>query len=215
MYADDDLLMISALQHFLFCERQCGLIHIEQAWAENVYTIEGELLHARAHSGASERRPGKRTEFGMPIRSLELGLVGRTDAAEYMPDGTVSVVEYKRGRPKKGLMDEVQLCAQAMCIEEMKGMRIERGALFYGKVKRRKQVEFTEELRTLTRETTARLHAFLEAGVTPKPVFDSAKCLRCSLLSACMPKKLSHTSSVARYMSRMLLENTEETEAGE
>ncbi|MBP8986033.1 MAG: CRISPR-associated protein Cas4, partial [Syntrophobacterales bacterium] len=136
MYDEEDLLQLSALQHFLFCPRQCALIHIEQIWEENLYTIEGELLHQRSHSGKAEERPMKRTEFGMPIRSLELGLSGKTDAVEYKADGGIVPVEYKRGRPKKGREDEVQLCAQALCLEEMLGVSIPEGALFYGKVRR-------------------------------------------------------------------------------
>ncbi len=210
MYDDEDLLQLSALQHFLFCPRQCALIHVEQLWAENVYTAEGELLHKRAHSGKAEGRPEKRTEFGMPIRSLELGLSGKTDAVEYRPDGSVVVVEYKRGRPKKGSADEVQLCAQALCLEEMRGTSITEGALFYGKVKRRRQVLFTEELRTLTRTTAEQLHEFIRAGKTPPPEYEAAKCPRCSFLSLCLPKKLSRSASAEKYLARMLAGSKED-----
>jgi CRISPR-associated exonuclease Cas4 len=206
MYDEEDLLQLSALQHFLFCPRQCALNHIEQIWEENLYTIEGELLHQRAHSGKSEGRPMKRTEFGMPIRSLELGLSGKTDAVEYRADGGIVPVEYKRGRPKKGGADEVQLCAQALCLEEMRGVSIPEGALFYGKVRRRKVVIFSGELRTLVRETAARLHEFISAGRTPPPEYDGKKCPRCSFLSVCLPKKLSRPASVERYIERMLEE---------
>ena len=204
MYDEEDLLQLSALQHFLFCPRQCALIHIEQIWEENLYTIEGELLHQRAHSGKSEGRPMKRTEFEMPIRSLELGLSGKTDAVEYKADGGIVPVEYKRGRPKKGREDEVQLCAQALCLEEMLGVSIPEGALFYGKVRRRKVVPFSCELRTLVRETAERLHEFIRAGRTPPPEYDEKKCPRCSLLSICLPKKLSRPASVERYIERLL-----------
>jgi CRISPR-associated exonuclease Cas4 len=203
MYDDEDLLPLSALQHFLFCRRQCALIHIEQAWVENSFTMEGRVLHERAHSGKAERRPGKRTEFGMPIRSLELGLTGKTDAVEYRPGGGVLVVEYKRGRPKKGGADEVQLCAQALCLEEMRGIEIPEGALFYGKVKRRKPVVFTEELRETTRRTAEDLHEFVRAGRTPSPEYDGAKCPRCSFLAVCLPKKLARSAPVERYLARM------------
>jgi CRISPR-associated exonuclease Cas4 len=136
MFSDVDLLPHSALQHFLFCERQRALIHIEQVWMENLSTIEGGLLHKRAHSGSREGRPGKRAEFGMLIRSLELGPSGKTDAVEYGADGSVLVVEHKRGRSKAGGADEVQLCAQALCLEEMRGDAIGEGALYYGKTRR-------------------------------------------------------------------------------
>ncbi len=210
MYSDEDLLPLSALQHFLFCERQCALIHIEQMWTENLYTIEGELLHARAHSGSREARPTKRTEFGMPIRSLSLGLSGKTDAVEYGADGSILVVEYKRGRPKSGNADEVQLCAQALCLEEMRGEVIKEGALYYGKTRRRKLVPFDAALRELTKVTSERLHEFVRAGQTPLPTYVSAKCSRCSLLRLCMPKKLGKSMSVDRYLSRMLKEEDPE-----
>ncbi len=210
MYSDEDLLPLSALQHFLFCERQCALIHIEQAWSENLYTIEGELLHARAHSGAREARPAKKTEFGMPIRSLALGLSGKTDAVEYGADGSILVVEYKRGKPKSGNMDEVQLCAQALCLEEMRGEVIDLGALYYGKTRRRKPVQFDAALRELTRRTAARLHEFVQEGRTPPPVYAVMKCPRCSLLGICMPKKLSRPTSVDQYLSRALKEEVSE-----
>jgi CRISPR-associated exonuclease Cas4 len=206
MYDDEDLLPLSALQHFLFCERQCGLIHIEQVWAENAYTAEGRILHERAHSGNNERRSGHKTEFGMPVRSLSLGLVGKTDAVEYRDDGQIVVVEYKRGRPKRGKEDEVQLCAQALCLEEMKGTRIDEGALYYGKTHRRRSVRFETELRALTVETAARAHAMVSAGMTPQASYDEKKCPNCSLLGICMPKKSSRGRSVSAYLERMLKE---------
>jgi CRISPR-associated exonuclease Cas4 len=212
VYEDDDLIQLSALQHFLFCPRQCALIYIEQLWEENLYTMEGELLHKRAHSGRAEGRPGKKTEFGMSIRSLSLGLSGKTDAVEYRDDGGIVIVEYKRGRPKKGSADEVQLCAQALCLEEMKGIRLAEGALYYGKTRRRRAVAFTTELRNLTRATAERLHAFIGEGKTPPPVWDEARCPRCSFLSVCLPRKLSRSASVARYIERMTANGSEEEE---
>ena len=206
MYTDEDLLQLSALQHFLFCRRQCALIHTEQVWAENLFTIEGEILHKRAHSGQRERRPGKRTEFGMPIRSLELGLSGKTDAVEYGADGSILVVEYKRGRPKAGGADEVQLCAQALCLEEMRGISIPEGALYYGKTRRRKTVSFDASLRDRTRETARDVHELLRSGQTPLPVYSKTTCPRCSLLSYCMPEKLAKATPVKSYFSRMLKE---------
>ena len=161
MFEDDDLIMISALQHFLFCARQCALIHIEQQWRENVYTIQGDLLHRRAHAAGSEKRRKKKKEYGMPIRSLTLGLTGKTDTAEYNESGGIVVVEYKRGRPKGDNIDEVQLCAQALCLEEMTGQVITTGALFYGKQKRRKNVDFTEDYE-ISRRT--QLHNFAHSS---------------------------------------------------
>ena len=210
MFSDEDLLPLSALQHFIFCERQCALIHIEQIWTENLYTIEGEILHKRAHSGSREARPGKRTEFGMLIRSLELGLSGKTDVVEYGADGSFLVVEYKRGRPKAGGADEVQLCAQALCLEEMRGEAIGEGALYYGKTRRRKAIPFDSQLRERTRSTAKRLHEFVRAGRTPLPVYSTAKCPRCSLSGFCLPKKLGKAPPVALYFARMLGEEAAE-----
>jgi CRISPR-associated exonuclease Cas4 len=207
MYDDDELLPLSALQHFLFCPRQCALIHIEQAWIENAYTIEGELLHRRAHSMSKESRPGKRREFGMPIRSLALGLSGKTDAVEYADNGVVFVVEYKRGKPKAGMMDEVQLCAQAICLEEMRGIRIDEGALYYGKTRRRQRVLFTDDLRACTADTAQALHAFIAKGLTPGAVYDTKKCPRCSMAGVCLPAKTCKERNVARYLSSMFVKD--------
>ena len=146
----------------------------------------------------------------MPVRSLALGLSGKTDAVEYGADGTILVVEHKRGRPKSGNADEVQLCAQAMCLEEMRGRPIHEGALYYGKTRHRQAVVFDEALRQLTRETAKKLHDFVRAGHTPAPVWAAGKCPRCSLLELCMPKKLAKSGSVDRYLTRMLREEAAE-----
>lgn len=203
-YSDDDLLPISALQHLLFCERQAALIHIEQAWAENLYTVEGELLHARAHSESAESRPGRRKEFGMPVRSLALGLTGRVDAVEYRDDGSIMIVEYKRGRPKKNASDTVQLCAQAICLEEMTDKMIAEGALYYGKNKRRLKVAFDSDLRKLTEGTAARLHVLIASATTPPARYAREKCERCSLKGICLPRKLSERKRVDLYLERMI-----------
>jgi len=204
MYKESDLIPLSALQHFVFCERQCALIHIEMVWEENLYTVEGDILHKRVHSESWEQRPAGIKEFGMPIRSLKLGLVGKTDAVEYKDDGTIVVVEYKRGKPKKGEMDEVQLCAQAICLEEMLDTVIPECAIYSGKTKHRRQVLLTDDLRRLTIDTAKRLHSFIDAGVTPPAIYKHETCDRCSLLWVCMPKKCAGLSSIDKYLTRML-----------
>jgi len=204
MYSDKDLLPISALQHLLFCERQCALIHIEMVWQENLYTIEGEILHKRVHSETWEQRPAGIKEFGMPVRSLVLGLVGKTDAVEYKDDRSIVIVEYKRGKPKKSEMDEVQLCAQAICLEEMLDTVVYECALYSGKTKHRRQIPLTDELRRLTADTAKRLHSFIDAGITPPAVYKHETCDRCSLAGVCMPKKFSGSSSIDKYLTRML-----------
>lgn len=199
MYDEADLLPLSALQHLMFCERQCALIHIEQAWAENRFTAEGRVLHERAHEGGSESRGGVRTARGLRIRSLRLGLIGQADVVELPKDGPPFPVEYKRGKPKANRCDEVQLCAQAMCLEEMLEVSIPGGALFYGQPRRRTDVVFDDTLRGLTENTAYRLHALVERGVTP-PAFYDKKCESCSLIQQCQPKLGRSVSGYVRSM---------------
>ena len=209
MFTDDALLPISALQHLLFCERQCALIHIERVWAENRLTVEGQHLHQKAHDGPTETRDGVRITRGLPLRSLRLGLVGQADVVEFhsrpAPDGTSQPfpVEYKRGKPKSHDADRVQLCAQALCLEEMLSANIPSGALYYGTTKRREDVQFDEWLRRLTEEACARLHQLIDGGRTPRAVREP-KCDQCSLLNVCMPDALSRGRSALRYTERAL-----------
>ncbi|MDX9787100.1 MAG: CRISPR-associated protein Cas4 [Desulfobacterales bacterium] len=207
MYAESDNLMISALQHYLYCPRQCALIHIEQIWAENIYTAEGRVMHERVHSEDRASRGKLRISYGIALRSLRLGVSGQADVVEFhrQEDGSWRPfpVEYKRGRPKNGKWDEVQLCAQAICLEEMLEVEIPAGALFYGKTRRRKDVIFDANLRSATENTASRLHELIGSGQTPKPVF-GPKCESCSLCELCMPKVTGAAKSVAKYLSRML-----------
>ncbi|HUX13718.1 MAG TPA: CRISPR-associated protein Cas4 [Spirochaetia bacterium] len=208
MYEEDDLVPISALQHLLFCERQCAFIHVEQAWRENQFTAEGRIMHERAHGKRSESRPGVRTEFGMPIRSMSLGITGMADVVEFRAGSNEGArdslypVEYKRGRRKARMMDEVQLCAQALCLEEMLGVAIPEGALFYGKERRRKVVAFDETLRAVTRSTAGRVHELIDRGITPAPLY-TEMCKRCSFIESCMPLLFSKRQDVGRYIARM------------
>jgi CRISPR-associated exonuclease Cas4 len=202
MYLEDELLPISALQHVLYCERQCALIHVERVWEENLFTVEGRILHDTVDSGENSVRAGRRIARSLPLRSLSLGLSGIADVVEFGPGRTeVLPVEYKRGRSKSADWDRVQLCAQAMCLEEMLGVEIRQGALFYGKTKRREQVVFDDELRGETRETAERLRRLIEAGRTPPAVY-SDKCDACSLFHVCMPK-LPKSKSISRYLATM------------
>jgi len=188
--AADRLLPISALQHLLFCERQCALIHVEREWVENRLTVEGAQLHGKAHAGPDETQRGVRILRAVPLVSHELGLRGVADVVENRPDGSWLPVEYKRGRPKRDDHDRVQVCAQAMCLEERFGERIERAALFYGKTRRRVTVELGESLRQATRRASARLHEMVRSRETP-PATVEPKCRRCSLREVCMPEILS------------------------
>ncbi len=204
-YSEDDLLPLSALQHLAFCERQWGLIHLEQQWAENRLTAEGRQLHERAHEGADEIRDGIRICRGLRLRSLRLGLIGAADVVEFrrQPGGAVVPfpVEYKHGRPKPGRWDEVQLCGQALCLEEMLGCEVLGGALFYGQPRRRMEVRFAPDLRAETERLANRLHELQKAGVTPPPVNDP-RCTNCSLRDVCLPQMRDRKRGALAYVSR-------------
>lgn len=204
MYSEDDLIQLSALQHFVFCQRQCALIHIEQVWMENLFTAQGRVMHNRAHEGKIESRGGDRIERGMFLRSFRLGLSGKADVVEFHKDGdkfTPFPIEYKRGKPKRDLSDKVQLCAQALCLEEMLEVPVLRGALFYGKIRRRLDVEFEETLRAQTMDTAEALHKFIEAGITPLAEY-SQRCRSCSLVDVCIPRVANSIHSVKEYLLR-------------
>ena len=216
MYTEDDLIPLSALQHLLFCERQCALIHIEQMWSENLFTAEGRIMHERVHEAERESRGNVRIEYAMPLQSLRLGLVGKADVvelhrkpgsgkdkiAEWLP----FPVEYKRGKPKKDNYDKVQLCAQALCLEEMLDIEIPAGALFYGRIRRRQDVNFDDALRRETEDAAKRLHELVESGRTPKPVYEK-KCDSCSFVGLCLPKTMGGNRSVSSYLSNAIRES--------
>lgn len=205
MYSEDDLLPISALQHLLFCPRQCALIQVERQWAENRFTAEGRVAHERVHEAGSETRGGRRIVSGLPLRSLRLGLSGQADVVEFDADGTPFPVEHKRGRAKEEDWDRVQLCAQALCLEEMTGKAVERGALFYGKNRRRTEVAFDAALRQRTEDTARELHELVDSGRTPAPV-ESGKCRNCSLAEICLPGALKVRRSVETYLNKAFCE---------
>jgi len=209
MFAESELLPISALQHLLFCERQCALIHIERQWVENRFTAEGAILHRAAHSGRSERRKGTRTVRSLPVRSLELGLFGIADVVSFDKTGGVRPVEYKRGKPKRNDCDRVQLCAQALCLEEMLGVSIERADLFYGKTRRRFIVELDAGIRDKTRQAAVQLHALIRSGKSP-PAELAPKCKHCSLRPVCMPELAARSTSVRAYLDRSLASLTDD-----
>ena len=186
---EDELAPISALQHMLYCPRQCALIHNERQWAENLFTAEGRILHERADAGGRERRGDVTTERSVPLRSLRLGISGVADVVEIHEGGHPYPVEYKRGRPKAHRADEVQLCAQAMCLEEMLGTPVPEGALFYGRNRRRSVVAFDAELRALTERIAGDTRRMLAAGDSPPPEYEARKCDACSLKEVCQPQR--------------------------
>jgi len=202
--AEESLIPLSALQHYLFCPRQCALIHVEQAWAENARTAEGRLLHERVDAPGAAARGGVRTLHGLAIRSFRLGVSGRADAVEMRGDPPAPFpVEYKRGRPKSHRADEVQLCAQAICLEEMFTTEIAAGALFYGETRRRKDVAFVPDLRALTMRVAADVRAMIGQGRTPPPV-PAPHCGACSLVEICQPDRLARPPHVAAWLARQL-----------
>jgi CRISPR-associated exonuclease Cas4 len=206
VFTEDDLLPISALQHLLYCDRQCALIHLEQVWAENSLTVKGRHLHERADSGTHERRERLHTVRSLPLRSLKWGLIGKADVVEFHADPAgrrCFPVEYKRGKPKAHDADRVQLCAQALCLEEMLGSSVPAGALFYGKTRRRLDVPFDAELRAITAQTITRLHELIASRRTPAAVYEKAKCDRCSLINLCMPKARQRIGA-SDYVERAL-----------
>ena len=209
IYSEDDFIMLSALQHYIFCPRQCALAYIELIWAENRLTAEGRIMHDKVHEEGSESRGSVRIERALPLRSLRLGLSGMADVVEFhhQADGSWQPfpVEYKRGKPKPDDSDKVQLCAQAMCLEEMLGVSIAAGAIFYGKTRRRLDVAFNEALRRKTEEIAKMTHELIEAGMTPKAAYE-AKCDSCSLFEICLPKTIEKQRSVEDYLKHALKE---------
>ena len=213
---EDDLLPLSALQHHLFCPRQCALIHVERQWQENRFTAEGRLLHEGVDAGGWERRGAVRTVRSMPLRSFRLGLAGVADVVElHGPERRPFPVEYKRGRPKAHRADEVQLCAQAMCLEEMFRTDIAEGALYYGESRRRLPVILDGALRDLTGRTAAAVRDMIAQGRTPPPVYDARKCQGCSMLDLCRPQRLSRPPAVALWLARQLDEPADDDEPDE
>jgi len=209
VYSEDDLLPISALQHVVFCERQCALIHVERVWDENLFTAEGRIMHERVHERDSESRGDVRIERGLPLRSLKLGLIGKADVVEFHRTDERGwlpfPVEYKRGKPKADDCDKVQLCAQALCIEEMLGVEVSEGSLFYGKTRRRLDVTFDHTLREKTEKAAVKVREMIRNGMTPKADY-TKKCKSCSLEGHCMPM-LSRKRSARAYMTRMVEES--------
>lgn len=206
MWDEADLIPISALQHWVYCPRQCGLIHLEQAWAENRFTAEGRLLHEKAHEASHETQGQVRIERGLSLRSNAHGLVGVADVVEFHPDPggpRAFPVEYKRGRTKKHAADRVQLCAQALCLEEMLGRAIEEGALFYGQSRRRQEVRFDDALRRETIDVIAQVRSMLRDGRTPPPLNDQ-RCGQCSLRAECLPAVCGSGLGSAAWLRRSI-----------
>lgn len=214
MEDETQLIPLSALQHWLYCPRQCALIHLEQAWAENKFTAEGRVMHQNAHEGADETKAGVRITRGMPVVSVKLALTGVCDVVEFhsMMSGRngsdfparIVPVEYKRGKPKAHRADEVQLCAQGLCLEEMLGTAVASGALYYGEKRRRTEVAFDAELRDLVRTTAEEVRACFASGQTPLAEYEARRCDACSLIEICQPHALRFKKGAAVWFSANL-----------
>lgn len=217
-YTPDELLPLSGIQHFLFCRRQWALIHIEMQWQDNALTVEGKQLHERVDDPFFvETRRDVVISRSVPVASYTLGLSGICDVVEftraaegvrlpgregcYLP----APIEYKRGRPKREPVDEAQLCAQAMCLEEMLSIAIPRGFLYYGRTRHREPVELTGELRRLVREAAAEMHAYMSRGYTPRVKISKA-CRACSLANVCLPDLQARTVAASTYIRQQIEE---------
>lgn len=214
-YNEEEFLNLSGIQHFVFCRRQWALIDVEGLWAENLRTVEGDILHGAAHDdGFTEKRGEVLITRGMPVFSRVLGVSGACDVVEFRsdPDGVALAgregrylpvpIEYKRGSPKEHAADELQLCCQAMCLEEMLLCRVEHGYLYYGETRRRQEVVLTDALRAQVRAVTEEMHAYMRKGSTPK-VKTGKHCKACSLFELCLPQ-LMKSRAVGTYIDRCL-----------
>lgn len=217
MYLEENYIQLSALQHYLFCPRQCALAYLEMSWRENVLTALGRQMHEGVHSEKIEKRGGVVKASGLRLSSSILGISGQSDLVEFhlckkgLPGVHLKTcagiwrpfpVEYKRGKPKKDKSDEVQLCAQAICLEEMLKVDIPEGAIFYGKNKRRQLIAFDPALREFTAATARRVHKLFNTGITPPARYD-ARCKACSLMDICLPDKVA-PGMVENYLHRMI-----------
>lgn len=220
LYSEDELLPISGLQHMAFCERQWALIHIEQQWGENQRTAEGRVIHERVHDPAYKpHKPGWKVVRSMQLQSLRLGLVGEADVVEFcIKNGSREAgdigemssprpVEYKRGKSKKGDYDRIQLCAQAMCLEEMMNCHIDEGDLYYAETRRREVVKLDDELRSSVIKLSKKMHRLYREGITPRPDMKLSVCRTCSMVNICLPQMRLHTSADSYW--RELLEGVE------
>lgn len=220
IYSEEDMLMLSGIQHYMFCPRQWALIHIEQQWDENRLTVEGQILHTNVDNPYYRQKNGNKiTLRAVQIASKRLGLYGVTDAIELLPsDNRVNTIkhpvypgnwipypiEYKRGSSKPDERDEVQLTAQVICMEEMYDISITEAAIYYGEMKRREVINITPSLRELTISCADQMHRLYKSGMTPKAI-KKASCRSCSLIDICMPQ-LVNKKTVANYLKENLYE---------
>lgn len=219
MYSEDDMLMLSGIQHFRFCPRQWALIHIEQQWDDNRLTIEGKILHKHVDDPFYRQKCGDLiTLRAVDIASRKLGLYGISDAIELHPSSTSEdsirhpkypgmwkpvIVEYKHGRPKRNEVDEVQLTAQTMCLEEMYSIHICQGFFFYGELRHRVAISITDRLRAIVCQCVSDMHELFRTSKVPKVIYGK-HCDKCSLKNICMPKTAMNCTTVSTYLNKNL-----------
>ncbi|MEW5947921.1 MAG: CRISPR-associated protein Cas4 [Thermodesulfobacteriota bacterium] len=194
-------IMVSALEHYSYCPRQCALIHLENVWDENIYTMRGRDVHENVDDDSSHVMAGVRYERALPIWSRRMNLVGKADLVEFHGDIPYPV-EYKSGRRRKGRHEAIQLCAQAMCLEEMLGVKVERGALYWHGSRKRKEVIFTEELRRQVKEAVLGVHAMIAKRRVPPPVNDR-RCKDCSLRESCLPNVVDDKAKCRKALGEL------------
>ncbi|MDO9226024.1 MAG: CRISPR-associated protein Cas4 [Pseudomonadota bacterium] len=191
-----DPVPLAALQHWAYCPRQCGLIHLEQAFEDNLHTARGQAVHHLVDTPGYEMKAGVKVERALPLWSDRLGLIGKADLVEFHPDGTVFPVEFKHGPKRQKLYDDLQLAAQAMCLEDMLGRPVPRGAIYHASSHRRREVAITPVLRELVIETANAIRAMLATGQLPAPVND-ARCRECSLKEICQPEAMASQNRIS------------------
>lgn len=207
MAADALQIPISALQHYAYCPRQCALIHVEQAFSENVFTLRGQAVHRQVDLPGVDSRAGVRTERALPVWSERLGLIGKCDVVEFVSGGVPYPVEYKHGAKRDKLHDNVQLAAQALCLEEMFNMAVPRGAIFHASSKRRREVAIDAGLRATTEAIVASVRTLLDSGLVPAPNFDE-RCRHCSLIDLCQPQMIGEQARFVALRATLFDENS-------
>lgn len=190
--SETDPIPISALQHWVYCPRQCGLIHLEQVFEDNIHTARGQAVHHLVDEPGYAMQSGVKVERALPLWSDRLGLIGKADLVEFHPDGTIYPVEFKHGRKRQKVHDDIQLAAQAMCLEDMLGRPVPQGAIYHASSRRRREVAITPELRARVETTANAIRAMLASGILPVPVNDG-RCRECSLKDICQPEALAAT----------------------
>ena len=208
MEATEDPVPLSALQHWIYCPRQCGLIHLEQQFEDNVHTARGQAVHHLVDTPGYEVKRGVRVERALPLWSDRFGLIGKADLVEFHPDGRIYPVEFKHGRKRGRIHDDIQLAAQAMCLEDMLGRPVPQGAIYHASSHRRREVDITEDLRALVNETADAIRAMLASGILPPPVND-ARCRECSLREICQPELLAQQTQMDRLKQHLFLPDDE------